>query len=52
MAARTPLLFDLLGASPTIMRKQEYYLTDVIGLATDAGHEVTYSLSKRLKSLG
>ena len=38
MAARMPLLFDLLGRITNENAKQEYYLTDVVGLATDAGH--------------
>ncbi len=52
MAARMPLLFDLLGRITNENAKQEYYLTDVIGLATDAGHQVTYSLVEEAEILG
>ncbi|MEC7094737.1 MAG: bifunctional UDP-N-acetylglucosamine diphosphorylase/glucosamine-1-phosphate N-acetyltransferase GlmU [Pseudomonadota bacterium] len=52
MAARTPLLFDLLASITNDNAKQEYYLTDIIGMATDAGHEVTYSLIEEAEILG
>ncbi|MEC8245886.1 MAG: bifunctional UDP-N-acetylglucosamine diphosphorylase/glucosamine-1-phosphate N-acetyltransferase GlmU [Pseudomonadota bacterium] len=52
MAARTPLLFDLLASITNDNAKQEYYLTDIIGMATEAGHEVTYSLIEEAESLG
>ncbi|MEC7853336.1 MAG: bifunctional UDP-N-acetylglucosamine diphosphorylase/glucosamine-1-phosphate N-acetyltransferase GlmU [Pseudomonadota bacterium] len=52
MAARTPLLFDLLASITNDNAKQEYYLTDIIGMATEAGHEVTYSLIEEAEILG
>ncbi len=52
MAARTPLLFDLLASITNDNAKQEYYLTDIIGMATDAGHEVTYRLIEEAEILG
>ena len=52
MAARTPLLFDLIACINNDNAKKEYYLTDVIGLATDAGHQVTYSLIEEAEILG
>ena len=52
MAARTPLLFDLLASITNDNAKQEYYLTDIIGMATDAGHEVTCSLIEEAEILG
>ena len=52
MAARTPLLFDLLEGIANDNAKQEYYLTDVVGLATAAGHRVAHSLIDEAEILG
>lgn len=52
MAAKTPLLFELLEQVTNDNAKQEYYLTDIIGLATNAGHRVSHSLIDEAEILG
>jgi len=52
MAAETPLLFELLEQVTNDNAKQEYYLTDIIGLATNAGHRVSHSLIDEAEILG
>ena len=52
MAAKMPLLFELLAQVTNDNAKQEYYLTDIIGLATKAGHNVSHSLVDEAEILG
>ena len=52
MAAKMPLLFELLAQVTNDNAKQEYYLTDIIGLATNAGHNVSHSLVDEAEILG
>ena len=52
MAAKMPLLFELLEQVTNDNAKQEYYLTDIIALATNAGHSVSHSLVDEAEILG
>ena len=52
MAAKSALLFELLGRVTNDNAKKEYYLTDVVGLATAAGHRVTHTLIDEAEILG
>ena len=42
MAVRMPALFDWLARTTNDNAKQEYYLTDIVGLAVADGHEVRH----------
>ena len=52
MAAKMPLLFELLAQVTNDNAKQEYYLTDIIALATNTGHNVSHSLVDEAEILG
>ena len=52
MAAHIPLLFELLDRVTNDNAKQEYYLTDVVGLATSDGHRVAHTLIDEAEILG
>ena len=51
MASRSQLLFELLGRVTNDNAKQEYYLTDVVGLATGRA-SVTHTLIDEAEILG
>lgn len=52
MAARTPLLFELLDKVTNDNAKGEYYLTDIVSLASAAGHQVAHSMIDGTEILG
>ncbi|MEC8643473.1 MAG: bifunctional UDP-N-acetylglucosamine diphosphorylase/glucosamine-1-phosphate N-acetyltransferase GlmU [Pseudomonadota bacterium] len=52
MAVRTPLLFDLLDQVTNDNAKGEYYLTDIVSLASAAGHPVAHSVIDETEVLG
>ena len=52
MAARSPLLFELLDRVTNNNAKGEYYLTDIIALASADGHRVGHTLIEETEILG
>ena len=52
MAARTPLLFDLLDQVTNDNAKGEYYLTDIVALASAGGHRVAHMVIDETEILG
>ena len=52
MAARTPLLFDLLDQVTNDNAKGEYYLTDIVALASAGGHHVAHIVIDETEILG
>ncbi|MEX0502146.1 bifunctional UDP-N-acetylglucosamine diphosphorylase/glucosamine-1-phosphate N-acetyltransferase GlmU [Alphaproteobacteria bacterium LSUCC0719] len=52
MAVRMPLLFDLLDQVTNDNAKGEYYLTDIVALASAAGHPVVHLFIDELEILG
>lgn len=52
MAARTPLLFDLLDRVTNDNAKGEYYLTDIVALASGDGHRVAHMVIDETEILG
>ena len=52
MAVRMPLLFDLLDQVTNDNAKGEYYLTDIVALASAAGHPVGHLVIDELEILG
>ena len=52
MAARTPLLFELLDQVTSDNAKGEYYLTDIVSLASAAGHQLAHSMIDGTEILG
>ena len=52
MAAKTPLLFDLLARVTNDNAKGEYYLTDIVALASADGHRVAHNIIDETEILG
>ena len=52
MAAKTPLLFDLLDRVTDDNAKGEYYLTDIVALASADGHRVAHNVIDETEILG
>ena len=52
IAVRTPLLFELLDQVTNDNAKGEYYLTDIVSLASAAGHPVAHSVIDETEVLG
>ena len=52
MAVRCPLLFDLLNQVQPNSKNDEIYLTDIIALAHQNGHKVTYQLADEAEIAG
>jgi len=52
MAVKMPLLFELLDQVTNDNAKGEYYLTDIVALASGAGHQVAHLVIDELEILG
>ncbi|MAK17496.1 MAG: bifunctional N-acetylglucosamine-1-phosphate uridyltransferase/glucosamine-1-phosphate acetyltransferase [SAR116 cluster bacterium] len=52
MAVKTPLLFDLLDQVTNDNAKGEYYLTDIVALASGSGHRVAHMVIDETDILG
>ena len=52
MAVRTPMLFDLLDRVTNDNAKGEYYLTDIVALASTDGHRVAHLVIDETEILG
>ena len=52
MAVRTPLLFELLDRVSNDNAKGEYYLTDIVAIASAGGHRVSHLVIDQTEILG